>query len=171
MAFFSKKEDKPSTAEEVRRAYQNLPEDERKHFDEFHHGYLQSIDDRVHESVAAQEREHGQEDSQSAEAREHEALGAEHADGKGDVEELHEQDDTPEEKREDKADDDRYKDLESRVEALEARFKDDGDSDKEAAEKAEKVYGVHSGVFASNHDVSEKITPKEAAQIARAYRT
>ena len=83
MALFSKKEDKkPSTLEEVRKAYEDLSDDDKQSF-------RQSIADRVHESVAAQEREHGQEDSQSAEAREHEALGAEHADGKGDASTFH----------------------------------------------------------------------------------
>ena len=76
MALFGKKEDKkPSTLEEVRKAYEDLSEDDKKSFH-------QSIADRVHESIAAQEREHGQEDSQSAEAREHEALGEEHDEGK-----------------------------------------------------------------------------------------
>ena len=97
MAFFSKKEDKPTTLEEVKKAYENLSDDDKESFH-------QSIADRVHESVAAQEEEHGQEDSQSAEAREHEAIGEEHAEGKGDTEELHEEDDTAEEKREDAAD-------------------------------------------------------------------
>lgn len=92
-----KEESKPSTLEEVRKAYENLSDDDKKSFH-------QSIADRVHESIAAQEREHGQEDSQSAEAREHEALGAEHADGESDASELHEKDNTPEEKAEDKAD-------------------------------------------------------------------
>jgi len=92
------KKEKPSTLEEVRRAYENLSEDDKKSFH-------QSIADRVHESIAAQEEEHGQEDSQSAEAREHEALGEEHAEGKGDTEELHENDDTAEEKKEDAEDD------------------------------------------------------------------
>lgn len=101
MAWFGKKEDKkPSTLDEVKKAYEDLSEDDKKSFH-------QSIADRVHESIAAQEREHGQEDSQSAAAREHEALGAEHADGKGDVSELGEKDDTAEEKREDKVDESR----------------------------------------------------------------
>lgn len=97
MAFFKKDDKKPSTLEEVRKAYEDLSEDDKKSFH-------RSIADRVHESIAAQEREHGQEDGQSAEAREHEALGEEHAEGKGDVEELGEKDDTAEEKREDAAD-------------------------------------------------------------------
>lgn len=96
--FRSKKEEsKPTTLEEAQRAYENLSDDDKKSFH-------QSIADRVHESIAAQEREHGQEDSQSAGAREHEALGEEHADGEGEVSELHEEDDTPEEKAEDKVD-------------------------------------------------------------------
>lgn len=99
MAFFSKK---LSTLEEVKKAYEDLSDEDKKSFH-------QSIADRVHESVAAQEREHGQEDGQSAEAREHETLGAEHADGKGETRELHESDDIPEEKIEDAKDEEKEK--------------------------------------------------------------
>lgn len=150
MALFGKKEDKkPSTLEEVRKAYEDLSEDDKKSFH-------QSIADRVHESMAAQEREHGQEDSQSAEAREHEALGAEHADGKGDVSELGEKNDTAEEKREDKADeareerredahegsqDDTLKDILARIEALEAKNQKD---DKAVIEEKRQKYGLGS---------------------------
>ena len=82
--FGKKKEnEKPTTLEEVKQAYENLSDDDKKSFNEYH----QSIAERVHESVAS-EREHAQEDSQSAEASEHEALDEEHAEGKGDVEEL-----------------------------------------------------------------------------------
>lgn len=107
MAFFKKKEDKEkeenkdmSTLDQVRKAYEDLSEDDKKSF-------RQSIADRVHESVAAQERTEGDEDKQSADAREHEALGAEHAAGEGDVSELRERDDTAEEKREDAKDESR----------------------------------------------------------------
>lgn len=162
---FIKSKNKPSTLEEVKKAYEDLSEDDKKSFH-------QSIADRVHESIAAQEEEHGQEDSQSAEAREHEALGEEHAEGKGETEELGENDDTPEEKAEDKRDEgeDRYASLMARIEALESRFKDEGDSDEEAAKKAEKIYGVGNGVFAPERKDEGKITPKEAAEIARKQR-
>lgn len=129
MAFWDKKDKnpsadkKPSTLDEVKKAYENLSEDDKNSFH-------QSIADRVHESVAAQEREHGQEDSQSAEAREHEALGEEHAEGKGNVSELHEEDETEEEKREDEAqeerqesrDSDEIKSLREEVAKLSARL-------------------------------------------------
>lgn len=168
------KESKPSTLEEVRKAYEDLSEDDKKSFH-------QSIADRVHESIAAQEREHGQEDSQSAAAREHEALGAEHADGKGDVSELGEKDDTAEEKREDKADearekrredehegsqDDTLKDILARIEALEAKNSKE-DADDEALRKAERVYGLGNGVFQAAKEESGRISPKEAADIVR----
>ena len=91
---------KLSTLEEVKKAYENLSDDDRKAFH-------QSIADRVHESVAAQEKDEGQENKQSADAREHEALGEEHADGKGETAELHEDDDTEEEKAEDKEDEEK----------------------------------------------------------------
>lgn len=91
MALFGKK---LTTLEEVKKAYENLSDEDRKAFH-------QSIADRVHESVAAQETDEGQKDTQSAEAREHEALGAEHVDGEGETSELHAEDDTAEEKKED----------------------------------------------------------------------
>ena len=78
MAWFGKKdkekkeENNMTTLEQIRKAYEDLSEDDKKSFH-------QSISDRVHESIAAQERADGNEDSQSAAAREHEALGAEHA--------------------------------------------------------------------------------------------
>jgi hypothetical protein len=62
-----------STLEEVRKAYEDLSDDDKKTF-------TQSISDRVHESIAAQEKDKGETDTQSAEDREHEALGEEHAD-------------------------------------------------------------------------------------------
>lgn len=137
-----------STLEQVRKAYEDLSDDDKKSFH-------QSIADRVHESIAAQERIDGNEDSQSAETREHEALGEEHAEGKGEVEELHEKDD------------DRIDAILSRLDALEAHFKNEGDTDKEAAEKAKEVYGLHGGVFASDKNDDGKVTPKEAMEIAR----
>lgn len=98
MALFGKKE-KLSTLEEIKRAYESLSEDDKKSFKE-------SIKDHVDESVAAQEEDSGEKTEQSAEAEIHEAEGAEHAAGKGDVEELGENDDTPEEQAEDERDED-----------------------------------------------------------------
>lgn len=80
-----------STLEDVRKAYEDLSEDDKKAFH-------QSIADRIHESIGEQKEKDGTKDSQTAAAREHEALGAEHADGKGDVEELKKDDPTAEEK-------------------------------------------------------------------------
>ena len=98
MALFGKKE-KLSTLEEIKRAYESLSEDAKKSFKE-------SIKDHVDESVAAQKEDSGDKTEQSAEAEIHEAEGAEHAAGKGDVEELGEKDDTPEEQAEDERDED-----------------------------------------------------------------
>lgn len=160
-----KEETKVTTLEQVRKAYEDLSEDDKKSFH-------QSIADRVHESIAAQERADGNEDSQSAEAREHEALGEEHAEGKGDVEELHEKDDTPEEKSEDKRDeaeektDDRYDAILARLDALEKRFEKEGDSDEEAAKRAEEVYGVGNGVFQGSTAQKERaMTPADVAKV------
>lgn len=155
-------ETKMTTLEQVRKAYEDLSDDDKKSFH-------QSIADRVHESIAAQERADGNEDSQSAEAREHEALGEEHAEGKGDVEELHEDDDTPEEKREDKRDEDRDDPINkilARLDALEKRFEKEGDSDEEAAKRAEEVYGVGNGVFQGTTARQERdMTPADVAKI------
>lgn len=101
MSLFGKKE-KPSTLEEIKRAYESLSDDDKKSFQE-------SIKDHVDESVAAQKEDSGEKTDESAEAEIHEAEGAEHADGKGDVEELGEKDDTPEEKAEDKRDEEEHK--------------------------------------------------------------
>lgn len=172
MAFWDKK--KLSTLEEVKKAYENLSDDDKKSFDD----YKQSLADRVHESIAAQEREHGQEDSQSAEAREHEALGEEHAEGKGDAEELHEKDDTAEEKREDAVDeakeeiheerqDDGMKAILDRLDALEARFRTEDDTDEKAVKEAEKVYGLGNGIFETAKTEEGKVNSKEAAAIAK----
>ena len=98
MALFGKKE-KLSTLEEIKRAYESLSEDDKKSFKE-------SIKDHVDESVAAQKKDSGVKTEQSAEAEIHEAEGAEHAAGKGDVEELGEKDDTLEEQAEDERDED-----------------------------------------------------------------
>lgn len=174
--FFKKKQKQEdaknmTTLEEVKKAYENLSDDDKESFH-------QSIADRVHESIAAQEEEHGQEDSQSAEAREHEALGEEHSEGKGDTEELHEEDDTAEEKSEGAVDeakeeahedqqDDGLKAILDRLDALEARFRTEDDTDEKAVKEAEKVYGLGNGIFETAKEDDEKVTPKEAAAIAK----
>lgn len=128
-----------STLEQVRKAYEDLSDDDKKSFH-------QSIADRVHESIAAQERADGNEDGQSAEAREHEALGAEHADGKGEVEELHEEDDTPEEKHEDRQDkahaeaEEWRKSAEDRFAKIEAALEKLSGGDR--LERAREKYGL-----------------------------
>lgn len=148
--FFKKKQKQEdnknmTTLEEVKKAYEDLSDDDKKSFH-------QSLSDRVHESIAAQEREHGQEDSQSAEAREHEALGAEHAEGKGYVSERGRQDDTAEEKREDAADkakedmheerqDDGMESIRARLAALEARAEKE---DRAVLDGKRQKYGLDS---------------------------
>ncbi len=127
-----------TTLEQVRKAYEDLSDDDKKSFQ-------QSIADRVHESIAAQERADGDEDSQSAADREHEALGEEHADGKGDAEERHETD-TAEERSEDaheERQDDGMKAILSRLDALEARF---ANEDKAVLEEKRQKYGLGSHV-------------------------
>lgn len=164
-----------TTLEMVRKAYEDLSEDDKK---QFH----QSISDRVHESIAAQERADGDKDSQSAEAREHEALGEEHADGKGEVEELHEEDDTPEEQAEDREDEqeeaheerqeeqheeagDRLTRLEERFDRIEEMLSNLGKTSVE--EKAKETYGLGNGVFQGDEKSSEtkKVTTADVANI------
>lgn len=161
--------EKLDTLEMVKKAYADLSEDDKK---KFH----QSISDRVHESIAAQERAEGDEDSQSAEAREHEALGEEHAEGKGDVEELHEADDTAEEKAEDKKDEAREQAQEVRHDVSEDRLKALEDSVKaimekldgktSVEEKAEEVYGIGNGVF-QGEDKAQETKKMSATDIAK----
>lgn len=91
-----KDKDKPTALDEVRKAYEDLSDDDKATF-------RQSIADRVHESVGEQEAENDQKDDQTAADREHEALGEEHADGEGETDELGETDD--EESEEDAAED------------------------------------------------------------------
>lgn len=158
-----KGEEEMTTLEQVRKAYEDLSEDDKKSFH-------QSLPDRVHESIAAQKRADGNEDSQTAADREHEALGAEHAAGHGDVAELRMED--REEKREE-----RHEEAEDWRSALDARLsrieelltkKESGDA--AALENAKKVYGLHSGVFESAAKKEDGITPKEAAEMVRKIR-
>lgn len=74
---FGINKNKLSTLEEVRKAYENLSEEDKSAFH-------QSIADRVHESVGAQEEAEGQKDTQTAADREHEAVGEAEADKKAD---------------------------------------------------------------------------------------
>lgn len=111
-----KGEAKMSTLDEVRKAYEDLSEDDKKSFH-------QSISDRVHESIAAQEKAEGKQDTQTAADREHEALGAEHADGKGDVKELHEEFKEKQDNRDDKQEEKTEK-QNSEIEALKKMFEE-----------------------------------------------
>lgn len=145
-----------TTLEQVKKAYEDLSDDDKKTFH-------QSIADRVHESVAAQERADGNKDRQTAAYREHEALGTEHADGKGDVEELHETDKgegketvaEAEQKKEERNENgekmtDTDRRLESVLTAVEKLVEVLGKSDKaeeketEKLDKAAKKYGMSS---------------------------
>lgn len=149
-----KEEQELTTLEQVRKAYEDLSEDDKKTFH-------QSISDRVHESIAAQERADGNKDSQSAAAREHEALGAEHAAGRGDVSELHMEDrekareamheeaqDSRDDKHEKEADDWRKR-AEERMDRLEEALKAvSGDS---KLDRAAEKYGMQSKPNGENY--------------------
>lgn len=162
-----------TTLEQVRKAYEDLSEDDKKSFH-------QSISDRIHESIAAQERADGNKVSQSAAAREHEALGAEHAEGRGEVSELHEKDDTAEERREDRHEaaqdrrddrqdheaDDWRKSFGERMDRLEETLRSLAEgkaNDEDAARKMAKAFGVGNGVFQgeAREDAARKATPEE----------
>lgn len=93
---FGIKKEKPTALDEVRKAYENLSDEDKKTFE-------QSIADRIHESVGEQEAENDQKDDQTAADREHEALGEEHAEGKGETDELGETDKPEDGKDEDAA--------------------------------------------------------------------
>lgn len=145
-----------STLEQVRKAYEDLSDDDKKSFH-------QSIADRVHESIAAQEVDEGDKDSQSAEDREHEALGAEHADER--KEEAREE--AREEKfgeRHDEAVDWRSA-MDERLKRIEEMLT--SKSDEKALEDSRKTYGLGNGVFDSAERKSETISAKEAADMAR----
>lgn len=70
MAIFGKK--KPTTAEEILKAVEDLPEDEKGKF-------MEHIKAHMDESVAAQEHNAGETDKQSAEDRIDESVGEENA--------------------------------------------------------------------------------------------
>ena len=174
MALFVKKE-KPSTLEEIKRAYESLSEDDKKSFKE-------SIKDHVDESVAAQKEDSGDKTEQSAEAEIHEAEGAEHAAGKGDVEELGENDDTPEEQAEDERDederdeDDKPEDKPSepqetqldRIEKLLLSLQADKGEKDAIEEHAKGVYGLgNSPIESEQKSDNKKMTPQEIASYIR----
>ena len=174
MAFFVKKE-KPSTLEEIKRAYESLSEDDKKSFKE-------SIKDHVDESVAAQKEDSGDKTEQSAEAEIHEAEGAEHAAGKGDVEELGEKDDTPEEQAEDERDEDERDEDErdedkpsepqetqlDRIEKLLLSLQADKGVKDALEEHAKGVYGLgNSPIESEQKSDNKKMTPQEIASYMR----
>ena len=174
MALFGKKE-KPSTLEEIKRAYESLSDDDKKSFQE-------SIKDHVDESVAAQKEDSGEKTEQSAEAEIHEAEGAEHAAGKGDVEDLGENDDMPEEQAEDERDederdeDDKPEDKPSepqetqldRIEKLLLRLQADKGEKDSLEEHAKGVYGLgNSPIESEQKSDNKKMTPQEIASFIR----
>lgn len=175
--FKKKKEDnKMTTLEQIRKAYEDLSDEDKKSFH-------QSIADRIHESIGEQEHEDGNKDSQSAADREHEALGMEHADGKGDVSKIGETDETgekreeevkrAEEKKEEREEDDwrkrideRFKKIEDYIEAQMKR----GSDEEEALKKAKDVYGLHGGTFAAEAKDNAAVSPKEVAEMLRKFK-
>ena len=183
MALFGKKE-KPSTLEEIKRAYESLSDDDKKSFKE-------SIKDHVDESVAAQKEDAGEKTDESAEAEIHEAEGAEHAAGKGDVEELGEKDDMPEEKAEDKRDEEEREDEEEtepkteeereedkptepqetqldRIEKLLLSLQADKGEKNALEEHAKDIYGLgNSPIDSEQKPEDKKMTPQEIAKFMR----
>lgn len=141
--FERKDKKKPTTLEEVKKAYEDLSEDDKKSFH-------QSIADRIHESIGEQEHEDGNKDSQSAADREHEALGMEHADGEGDVSEIGETDETGEKRAE---------------EVKRAEEKKDEREMAEEAEKAEEAEESEEGTKEADNreDVMQMLTARVGA--------
>ena len=135
---FRKEKDKMSTLDEVRKAYEDLSEDDKKTF-------AQSIQDRVDESLSEQEKKDGTKDTQTAKDREDEALGAEHVEGKGDVEELHETDkgEVEHEKKQEATNERQDGDMEmiiARISALEEKIEKMAGADK--LDDARAKYGL-----------------------------
>lgn len=128
-----KEEDKEmTTLEQVRKAYEDLSEDDKKTFH-------QSLSDRVHESIAAQERADGDEDKQSAEDREHEALGAEHADERRD-EHKDAKEDADEIERYMRPIMDKLEDLSKRIDGMERRPEKAGDGTVDKLRELERKF-------------------------------
>lgn len=136
--FERKDKKKPTTLEEVKKAYEDLSEDDKKSFH-------QSIADRIHESIGEQEEEHGQKDSQSAADREHEALGMEHADGEGDVSEIGETDETGEKRAEEVEMAEEKKD--EREEAEEAEESEEGTKEADNREDVMQMLTARVGAL------------------------
>lgn len=76
---FGKDKKRLSTLEEVRKAYEDLSEEDKKTF-------RQTFSDRVDESLGEQKKDAGQEDEQTAKDRVDESLGEEKADKKAENE-------------------------------------------------------------------------------------
>lgn len=128
---------KPDTSEEIEKAEEDIAEKGED---------SQTEQDRVDESVAAQEEEHGQKDSQDAKDRVDEAEGEEKADEAKSVIE-------------------RIEAIEARLNALEGN--EEGE-DKEALEKAKAVYGVDGGTFAPDKN-PKRATIEQAKKFAAKY--
>jgi hypothetical protein len=144
--FERKDKKKPFTLEEIMKAYEDLSDDDKKSF-------RQSIADRVHESIAAQEKADGNEDSQSAADREHEALGAEHADGEGDVSEIGETDATDEKREEE------IESAEEKKDEMEVQEK--SDNEKEADNSDDALQALSSRISALEEEIKDFISLKE----------
>ena len=127
-----------STLEEVRKAYDDLSEEDKKSFH-------QSISDRVHESIAAQEEDKGEKDTQTAADREHEALGAEHADERRE-EAREEVQEAKEEKRAEEmhgTEVDHLKEILARLDGLDARLdRLDKAEERDVVEEKREKYGL-----------------------------
>lgn len=128
---------KPDTSEEIEKAEEDIAEKGED---------SQTEQDRVDESVAAQEEEHGQEDSQDAKDRVDEAEGEEKAEKHKEWEE-------------------RFAAIEARLSALEGGEEEE---DKEAMAKAKAVYGVDGGTFAPDSN-PKRATIEQARKFAAKY--
>ena len=130
-------ESKPDTSEEIEKAEEDVAEKGED---------SQTEQDRIDESVAAQEEADGEEDSQDAKDRVDEAEGEERAD--------------------------EAKSILERIEAIEARLNalegGDEDEDKEALDKAKAVYGVDGGTFAPDRN-PKRATIEQAKKFAAKY--
>lgn len=141
MAIFGKKKEEEkqmSTLEEVKKAFEDLSEEDKKTF-------VQSLKDRVDESVAAQEEEHGDEDSQTAKDRVDEAEGEaeEEAEerGKEPAEEETEEEAEGETEEEPAEEEDPLKEIAARLKVLEEKIDAMGKQEEKPERAPDEVQG------------------------------
>lgn len=167
------------TYEQILKAIDDLSDEDKK---KLH----QSLKDRIDESVAAQEREDGTEDSQTAKDRVDESLGEEEHEAEKREEEdegtdakaseaSEEAEETEEKLEEHEAEDESKKDdMSARISGIEATVAKlvemlTKGSDKESAaeKKAQETYGIGNGAFVPDADESKSGEKVDVRKVLR----